>query len=336
MDSLAYEIPATMTVVEITEPGGPEMLKPAVRPVPSPSAGEVLVKVAAAGVNRPDVMQRKGLYPAPPDATDLPGLEIAGEVVSVGSDVENIAIGAKVCSLVEGGGYAEYCIARAAQCLPVPDVLSMEEAAAIPETLLTVWHNLFERGYAVEGETALVHGGTSGIGTMAIKLAQLFGVKIIVTCGSDEKCAAAKRIGADHAINYKTADFVEDVKAITRGKGVQIVLDMIAGDYVPRNMKCMAPDARHVTIALQGGMKAELNMAVIMMRRYTMTGSTLRARSAEFKALLTDEIYRTVWPDVTAGKLKPEIDRSFPLAKAAAAHAHMEAGDHIGKIVLTV
>jgi len=336
MDNLANEVPATMTAVEITQPGGPEMLQAAVRPVPSPGAGEVLVKVAAAGVNRPDVMQRKGLYPAPADATDLPGLEIAGEVVSVGNGADSVAIGAKVCALVEGGGYAEYCIARAAQCLPVPDTLSMAQAAAIPETLMTVWHNLFERGYAVEGETALVHGGTSGIGTMAIKLGQLFGVKTIVTCGSDEKCAAAMRIGADHAINYKTSDFVDEVKAITGGEGVSVVLDMIAGDYVPRNMKCMAEDARHVTIALQGGMKAELNLAVIMMHRYTMTGSTLRARSAQFKALLTDEIYRNVWPDVTAGNLKPEIDRSFPLAQAAAAHAHMERGSHIGKIVLTV
>jgi len=336
MDNLANEVPATMTAVEITQPGGPEMLQAAVRPVPSPGAGEVLVKVAAAGVNRPDVMQRKGLYPAPADATDLPGLEIAGEVVSVGNGADSVAIGAKVCALVEGGGYAEYCIARAAQCLPVPDTLSMAQAAAIPETLMTVWHNLFERGYAVEGETALVHGGTSGIGTMAIKLGQLFGVKTIVTCGSDEKCAAAMRIGADHAINYKTSDFVDEVKAITGGEGVSVVLDMIAGDYVPRNMKCMAEDARHVTIALQGGMKAELNLAVIMMHRYTMTGSTLRARSAQFKALLTDEIYRNVWPDVTAGNLKPEIDRSFPLAQAAAAHAHMESGSHIGKIVLTV
>lgn len=336
MNSLTKNIPQSMQVTQISEPGGPEVLQPATRPVPTPGEGEVLVKVAAAGVNRPDVMQRKGLYPAPDDASDLPGLEIAGEVVATGAGVDNIAIGTKICALVEGGGYAEYCIARAGQCLPVPDAISMEEAAAIPETLLTVWHNLFERGYAVEGETVLVHGGTSGIGTMAIKLAKLFGVTIIVTCGSDEKCTAAKKIGADHAINYKTQDFVKEVLAITGGQGVNIVLDMIAGDYVPRNMKCMAEDARHVTIALQGGMQAEVNMAVVMMRRYTLTGSTLRARNASFKALLTDEIYRTVWPDVQNGKLKPEIDKTFPLAEAAKAHAHMEAGGHVGKIVLIV
>jgi len=336
MNGLTGDIPKEMIAIEITEAGGPDVLKAATRPVPTPTEGEVLVKVAAAGVNRPDVMQRAGQYPAPPDASDLPGLEIAGEIVAVGNGVDDIALGTKICALVEGGGYAEYCVARAGQCLPVPDSISMEEAAAMPETLLTVWHNLFERGYAVEGETALIHGGTSGIGTMAIKLCTLFGVTSIVTCGSDEKCAAAKKIGADHAINYKTSDFVEEVNSITGGNGANIVLDMVGGDYVPRNMKCMAMDARHVSIAIQGGMQAEINIIAIMMRRYSLTGSTLRSRSAEFKALLTDEIYRTVWPDVQAGKLKPEINKVFPLSDAAGAHAHMESGDHVGKIVLTV
>jgi len=332
----AVDIPEMMTAMEISEPGGPEVLKSCQRPVPKPQAGELLLKVSAAGVNRPDIMQRMGLYPSPPDASDLPGLEVSGTVVDVGEGVGDIALGSKICALVEGGGYAEYAIARAGQSLPVPDGLSMEAAAAMPETLLTVWHNLFERGYAVDGETALIHGGTSGIGTMAIKLCALFDVTSIVTCGSDEKCAAAKKIGADHAINYNSADFVEEVQKITGGAGVNIVLDMIAGDYVARNMKCMAEDARHVTIALQGGMQAQVNMGIVLMRRYTLTGSTLRARNAQFKALLTDEIYRCVWADVESGKLRPEMDRSFPLENAADAHAHMETGAHIGKIVLTV
>ena len=330
------DIPASMTAIEITQPGGPEVLNPCTRPVPTPGDGEVLVKVAAAGVNRPDIVQRQGRYPAPPAASDLPGLEIAGQVVAVGNGIDNIAIGAKVCALVEGGGYAEYCIARAGQCFPVPEGLPMAEAAALPETLMTVWHNLFERGYAADGDTVLVHGGTSGIGSMAIKLCKLIGVKIIVTCGSDEKCEAAKKIGANHAINYKSADFVEEVKRLTDGKGVNIVLDMVAGDYVPRNLQCLAEDGRHVTIAVQGGMSAEINMAMVMMRRLTLTGSTLRARTPVFKALLTDEIYRTVWPDVEAGKLRPEIDKIFPLAEAATAHAYMESGAHVGKIVLAV
>ncbi len=311
-------------------------MKPCQRPVPEPEAGQLLVRVAAAGVNRPDVVQRQGRYPAPPDASDLPGLEISGEVVAKGSGVDGYDIGTKVCALVEGGGYAEYCLARAGQCFPVPDGLSMDEAAAIPETLMTVWHNMFERGYASEGETVLVHGGTSGIGSMAIKLAGLFDITIIVTCGSDEKCAAAKKIGAHHAINYKSSDFVEEVKTSTDGKGVNLVLDMVAGDNVPRNLSCLAEDGRHVTIAVQGGMTTEVNMAQVMMRRLTLTGSTLRPRTPQFKALLTDEIYRSVWPDVEAGRLRPEMDRSFPLTEAAAAHAHMESGGHVGKIVLKV
>jgi NADPH:quinone reductase len=327
-------IPDSMTAIEISAPGGPEVLKPSSRPVPQPDVGEVLVRVAAAGVNRPDVVQRMGLYPAPPGASDLPGLEISGTVVAAGRDADTGLIGQKVCALVAGGGYAEYCVARADICWPVPDGLSMQDAAAIPETLMTVWHNVFERGYADEGETILVHGGTSGIGSMAIKLAKLFGLEAIVTCGSDEKCAAALDLGADHAINYKTGDFVEEVKRITDGDGVHLVLDMVAGPYVARNLQCLRNDGRHVTIAIQGGAMAEVPMAQVMMRRLTLTGSTLRPRSNAFKALLADEIYRNVWPEVVAGKLRPTMAQSFPLANAAAAHALMESGDFVGKIIL--
>jgi NADPH:quinone reductase len=327
-------IPESMTAIEISTPGGPDVLKACQRSVPQPGPGEVLVRVAAAGVNRPDVVQRMGLYPPPPGASDLPGLEISGTVVAVGPGVEPEQLGQKICALVAGGGYAEYCIARADVCWPVPEGLSMEEAAAIPETLMTVWHNVFERGYADEGETILVHGGTSGIGSMAIKLGTLFGLTVIVTCGSDEKCAAALELGAAHAINYKASDFVEEVKRITDGKGVHLVLDMVAGPYVPRNMQCLREDGRHVTIAIQGGAMAEVPMIQIMARRLTLTGSTLRPRSNEFKALLADEIYRNVWPDVVAGKLRPTMARTFPLAEAAAAHQLMESGDFVGKIVL--
>lgn len=329
-------LPDVMTAIEISTPGGPEVLKPCQRPVPKPAPGEVLLKVAYAGVNRPDVVQRKGLYPPPPGASDLPGLEISGTVVAVGEGIDVGEIGGRLCALTSGGGYAEYCVAPFVQCLPVPAALSMAEAAALPETLMTVWHNVFERAYACEGESILVHGGTSGIGTMAIKLCKLFGLAVIVTCGSDDKCDAAMALGADHAINYKDADFVEEVKKITEGRGVHIVLDMVAGSYVSRNLACLREDGRHVTIAVQGGMVAEINMAQVMMRRLTLTGSTLRARSAEFKTLLTEEIYATVWPMVAGGELRPEMDRSFPLAQAAAAHAHMESGDHVGKIVLEV
>ncbi|MFC4290895.1 NAD(P)H-quinone oxidoreductase [Sphingorhabdus arenilitoris] len=333
---MVTELPKNMTAIEISKPGGPEVLVPCTRPVPVPGPGQLLIKTAFAGVNRPDVVQRKGLYPPPPGASDLPGLEISGEVVAVGADGPADMIGRKICALVAGGGYAEYCIAQAGQCLPVTGDLSMAEAAAIPETLFTTWHNIFERGYACEGETILVHGGTSGIGTMAIKLAKLFGITIIVTCGSDEKCDAARSIGADHAINYKDSDFVAEVKRITGGAGVNMVLDMVAGDYVPRNLQCLAEDGRHVTIAVQGGMSAEINMAQVMMRRLTLTGSTLRPRSDEFKALLCDEIRRTMWDAVGSGELRPEMAKSFSLTDAAAAHAFMEAGDFVGKIVLEI
>ena len=315
-------------------PGGPEVLRPETLEIPAPGPGQVLIKTAFAGVNRPDVIQRKGHYPAPPGASPIPGLEISGEIIAGGDGVAHSLVGQHVCALVTGGGYAQYCLAQADHCLPVPDGLSLAAAAALPETLFTVWHNVFERGWATEGETLLVHGGTSGIGTMAIKLGRLFGLTVIVTCGSDEKCTAARALGADHAINYKTEDFVERVQAISGGKGIELVLDMVSGDYVARNLACLAEDGRHVTIAVLGGMTAQLNMAQIMARRLTLTGSTLRARPDRFKALLCDEIARTVWPMVESGELRPEMDRIFPLAEAAAAHARMEAGDHVGKIVL--
>jgi NADPH:quinone reductase len=328
--------PATMTAIAFGAPGGPEVLRPETVAVPEPREGEVLVKVAYAGVNRPDVVQRKGLYPAPPGASPILGLEVAGEIVAVGPGIDTAMLGQTVCALTPGGGYAEYCRVPAGHCLSVPAGLPLDQAAALPETLFTVWHNVFERGWAREGETILVHGGTSGIGSMAIMLGRLFGLTVLVTCGGADKCAAALRIGADHAIDYKAADFVAEVARITGGKGVQIVLDMVAGDYVARNLKCLAEDGRHVTIAVQGGLKAEINMAVVMSRRLTLTGSTLRPRSDLFKTLLAQEIAANAWPLVESGELRPIMDRTFPLVEAAAAHARMEAGAHIGKIVLKV
>ncbi|MGU3316273.1 NAD(P)H-quinone oxidoreductase [Sphingomonas sp. M6A6_1c] len=330
------EVPETMQAIDPEAPGGPEVLQLVERPVPRPAAGEVLIRVAAAGVNRPDVLQRKGGYPPPPGAPSIPGLEIAGTVVALGADVDEALLGQRVCALLAGGGYAQYAVAPAGQCLPVPAGLDMVEAAAIPETLFTVWTNLFERAFATEGDSVLLHGGTSGIGTMAIALANIFGLTIIVTAGSDAKCARALELGATHAINYKTEDFVERVKAITDGKGVTAVIDMVGGDYVPRNLQCLADDGRHVSIAVQGGAQATIPLFEIMRRRLTLTGSTLRPRDTAFKTLVADEIGRTVWPHVEAGRLRPIIDRVFPLAEAAAAHARMEEGDHVGKIVLTV
>jgi NADPH2:quinone reductase len=330
------DIPRTMNAIDPEMPGGPEVLVLVERPVPVPGTGELLIEVAAAGVNRPDILQRKGGYPPPAGAPSILGLEVAGRVVAVGADVAPEMIGQPVCALLAGGGYAEYAAAPAGQCLPIPHGLPMIDAAAIPETLFTVWTNLFERGYAVEGDTVLVHGGTSGIGTMAISLANLFGLTVIVTAGSDKKCDAARAHGADHAINYKRQDFVAEVKAITSGRGVAVVLDMVGGDYVPRNLQCLADDGRHVSIAVQGGMTATIPIFEIMRRRLTLTGSTLRPRDAAFKSLVADELHRNIWPQVEAGRLRPVIDRSYPLAEAAAAHERMEAGDHIGKIVLTV
>ena len=329
-------LPDRMIAIDPTEPGGPEVLIPVERPVPVPRADEVLIRVAAAGVNRPDVIQRMGAYPPPPGVTTIPGLEVAGTVVAVGADLPPELIGQPMCALIAGGGYAEYAVAPLGQCLSVPENLSMVEAAAIPETLFTVWTNLFERGYASEGDVALVHGGTSGIGTMAISLCNLFGVTVIVTAGSDDKVAACLAHGADHAINYKTEDFVARVKDLTEGRGANVVLDMVGGDYVARNLKCMADDGRHVSIAVQGGAMATVPVFEIMRRRLTLTGSTLRARDTAFKTLVADELSRSVWPFVAEGRLKPVIDRTYPLAQAAEAHRRMESGAHMGKIVLEV
>ena len=333
---MADIVPESMKACGFDAPGGPEVLRLADLQVPRPGPGEVLVKVAYAGVNRPDVIQRQGFYPPPPGASPIPGLEISGEIILLGDGADPDLLGRNVCALVSGGGYAEYCIAYADHCLLVPNDLPLDQAAAIPETLFTVWHNVFERAWAKEGETLLVHGGTSGIGSMAIMLGKAFGLTVIVTCGGADKCAAALQIGADHAIDYKAADFVEEVARITGGQGVQIVLDMVAGDYVMRNLKCLADDGRHVTIAVQGGLQATINMAEVMRHRLTLTGSTLRPRSNQFKALLAQEIRNLAWPLVTGGVIRPVMDQTFPLAEAAAAHARMEGGTHIGKIVLAV
>ena len=322
-------IPDVMRAVEIRD----GELRLGSRPTPRPGQGELLVKVAAAGVNRPDVLQRKGLYPPPPGTSDIPGLEVAGTVVAAGPGATHW-IGARVCALVAGGGYAEYCLAPAGTCLPVPEVLRMAEAAAMPETLFTVWINLFERGFAAEGDTVLVHGGTSGIGTMAIKLGRLFGLEVIVTCGTDEKCAAALELGASHAVNYRSTDFVEAVQRCTDGAGVAVVLDMVGGDYVARNLACLADDGRHVSIAWQRGPTSEISIVDIARRRLTLTGSTLRPRDLVFKTMVCDEIKQTVWPYVEGNRLRPVMDQQFPLEEAAAAHTRMEAGDHVGKIVL--
>jgi NADPH2:quinone reductase len=311
------------------------VLVPREVPVPRPGAGELLVRVAYAGVNRPDVLQREGRYPPPPGASPLPGLEISGTVVACGRDAPR-EIGQRVCALVNGGGYAEYCAVDWRHCLPVPAELPLGEAAAMPETLFTVWHNVFQRGLARDGETLLVHGGTSGIGTMAIKLGKLFGLTVIVTCGSEAKCDAARELGADHAIHYREKDFAEEVRALTSGKGAEVILDMVAGEYTQRNLECLAEDGRLVTIAVLGGAQATINMAGLMVRRQTMTGSTLRPRSAEFKAWLAQDIRENVWPAVAEGELRPAMDRVFPMVEAAVAHARMESGEHVGKIVLEV
>lgn len=324
-----------MTAVGIPVPGGPEALVPEQRLVPQPGPGQVLIRVAFAGVNRPDVLQRLGRYPPPPGASDIPGLEIAGEVVAMGEGVPDVWLGRKVCALVSGGGYAEFCLARAEHCLPVPDSLPLAEAAALPETLFTVWHNLVERGQLRPGETLLLHGGTSGIGTMAIKLSKLLGVTVIVTCGTDGKCDAALAMGADYAINYRDEDFAHAVRQLT-GAGANLILDMVAGAYTQRNLDCLAEDGRLVTIAVLGGAQAEVNMAQLMVRRHTVTGSTLRARPDAFKAQLAATIGGEVWPLVADGRLRPAMDRIFPLAQAADAHRRMEAGEHIGKIVLAM
>lgn len=325
-------LPPSMQAVVADGAGGIAIVE---RPVPHPGPSEVLIKVGAAGVNRPDVLQRKGLYPPPPNAPDILGLEVAGEVVASGEGAEPL-LRQQVCALVAGGGYAEFCIAPAGTCLPVPRALTAVQAAAMPETLFTVWVNLFERGFAADGDWVLVHGGTSGIGTMAITLAKLFGLKIIVTCGTDGKCAKTLELGADAAINYREQDFVEEVHRVTNRVGVNVVIDMVGGDYLPRNLACLAEEGRHVSIAVQRGATAEIPIFDIMRRRLTLTGSTLRPRSIEFKTMVADEIAKTVWPFVQGGRLKPVVDSVFPLAEAAEAHQRMESGEHVGKIVLEV
>jgi NADPH:quinone reductase len=328
--------PAQMTVIGISKPGGPEVLLPETRPVPVPAPGELLVKVEAAGVNRPDVAQRSGSYPPPPGASDLPGLEIAGVVVALGAGASKHKLGDKVMSLVAGGGYAPYCIAQDAQAMTVPPQLTMLEAGAVPETLMTVWHNVFERGRLQPGETLLVHGGSSGIGTMAIQLAKALGSKVIVTVGSKDKADACVRLGADHAINYRNEDFVAAVKQATGGAGVNVILDMVGGDYVERNYDAAAVDGRIVQIAVLGGAKATVNVTRIMVKRLIHTGSTLRPRSNADKAAMVAAIEAKVMPLFREGRIKPLIDSTFPLQKAADAHRRMESSEHIGKIVLSL
>ncbi|UAB79599.1 NAD(P)H-quinone oxidoreductase [Erythrobacter sp. SCSIO 43205] len=325
-----------MRAIGFDAPGAPDVLRVEDVALPQVGAGDVLIKVAYAGVNRPDCIQRAGNYPAPPGASPILGLEVSGEIVAAGDDVPQEMVGSLVAALTPGGGYAEYCTAPWQHCLPVPEGMDLKHAAALPETLFTVWHNVFERGMAREGETLLVHGGTSGIGTMAIMLAKAFDMKVITTCGDEAKCEAARTLGADLAINYREADFVDAVKEYTEGKGVDVVLDMVSGDYVPRNLQCLAEDGRHVTIAVLGGAKADLFMPMVMMRRLTLTGSTLRPRSDAFKAALADEIAKNAWPLFTGGDLSPVMDQTFPLHEAAAAHARMESSVHIGKIMLEV
>lgn len=328
-------IPSQMTAIGIRAAGGPEMLIPLQRPVPVPGAGEILVRVAAAGVNRPDVMQRMGLYPPPPGAPDIPGLEIAGEVVALGAGVKRWKTGDRVMALVVGGGYAEYCLAHESHALPVSG-LSMPEAAAIPETFFTVWHNAFERGGLKSGETLLVHGGSSGIGTAAIQLAKAFGARVITTAGSQEKCDACRKLGADVAINYKTEDFVAATRTATGGTGVEVIMDMVGGDYIARNYEAAAVEGRIVQIAFQGSPKATVDFRRIMLKRLHHTGSTLRSRSIADKGAIARAVEDKVLPLLAAGKVKPLIYKTFPLQEAPAAHALMESSTHIGKIVLTV
>ncbi len=328
-------LPKTMKAIAIREPGGPDVLELREIATPEPGHGEILIKVAAAGVNRPDTIQRMGLYPAPPGSPETPGLEVAGEVVATGPSVTLWKAGDKVCALVGGGGYAEYCLAHEAHALPVPHGFTMTEAAALPETFFTVWTNVFERGALKAGETFLVHGGSSGIGTTAIQLANLFGATVIATAGSAEKCAACEKLGAHAAINYREKDFAEEAKRLTKGRGVDVILDMVGGDYIQRNINACATDGRIVSIAFLNGPVAEVNFMPVMLKRLTLTGSTLRPRSIEEKAALASALKAKVWPLLDAGRVKPQIDTVFPLADAAKAHALMEKSSHIGKIVLT-
>jgi NADPH2:quinone reductase len=325
-----------MLVIEIREPGGPDVLVPAERPRPSTGADEVLIKVAAAGVNRPDVMQRRGTYPPPPGASDLPGLEVAGVIDEVGSNVDAWRVGDRVCALVTGGGYAEYCVAPAPQCLPLPRGMELASAAAIPETFFTVWTNVFERGRLKPGESVLIHGGSSGIGTTAIQLARVFGSRVFATAGSAEKCAACQRLGAERAINYHEADFVAEVKDLTGGRGVDVILDMVGGDYLQRNLDSLATDGRLVQIAVLAGVRGQANLATVMQRRLTITGSTLRPRSVAEKASIANALRNHVWPHLESRVVAPVIYRTFPLRAAASAHQLLESGVHVGKLILIV
>jgi NADPH:quinone reductase len=328
-------LPSQMTAIAIREPGGPDVLVPQTRPVPAAGAGEVLVRVAAAGVNRPDVMQRQGLYPPPPGASEIPGLEIAGEVVALGNGATRFKPGDQITALVAGGGYAQFCPVHETNALPVPRGLSFVEAAAIPETFFTVWHNVFERGALKSGESLLIHGGSSGIGTTAIQLAKAFGARVITTAGSAEKCQACVRLGADRAVNYRSEDFVAATKEATGGKGADLILDMVGGDYIERNYEAAAVEGRIVQIAFQGSPRANVDFRRLMLKRLVHTGSTLRARSVADKAAIARGIEQKVWPLIAAGRVKPVIFRTFPLAQASAAHSLMETSTHIGKIVLT-
>jgi putative PIG3 family NAD(P)H quinone oxidoreductase len=330
------QLPKTMTAIEIERPGGPEVLRAAERPVPEPGPGEVLVRVEAGGVNRPDLMQRLGKYPPPPGASDIPGLEIAGTIVSVADGASRWRVGDRICALVSGGGYAEYCAAPASQCLPIPEGLNAIAAGAVPETFFTVWTNVFERGRLAAGERLLVHGGASGIGTTAIQLARAFGAIVFATAGSDDKCEACRSLGAAVAINYRTQDFVEVVRAETSAAGMDVILDIVGGSYFPRNIDCLAMHGRLVQIGLMGGPKTELNLRSVLDRRLTITGSTLRARSVAEKGALAREVETHVWPLLSGGRVAPVIDRVFPLSQAAAAHQRLESGEHVGKIVLEV
>jgi putative PIG3 family NAD(P)H quinone oxidoreductase len=329
-------VPATMTAIELPQPGGPEMLVPGSRPAPKPGKGEVLIKVAAAGINRPDVLQRQGKYPPPPGAPDTLGLEVAGTVAAVGPDTSGLKVGDQVCALVAGGGYAEYAVAPAAQCMPVPKGFSMVEAASLPETYFTVWTNVFERGRLQPGETFLVHGGASGIGTTAIQLARALGSRVFATAGTAEKCAACEKLGAEKAFNYKTEDWVAGIRQETQGEGVDVILDMVGGDYTPRNLDLLRTEGRVVQIAFLRGHKTEIDLNAIMRKRLTLTGSTLRPRSVAEKGLIAQALRARVWPLFESGKLKPVVHATFPLAKTADAHRMMDADQHTGKIVLTV
>jgi NADPH:quinone reductase len=334
--SVPDALPDTITVIEITQPGGPEVLAPARRPLPAPGVGEILIQVAAAGVNRPDVMQRQGQYPPPPGASDIPGLEVAGTVAALGSEIPDWQIGDAVCALVTGGGYAEYCAAPAPQCLPVPRTIDLLSAAGIPETFFTVWTNVFERGRLTAGESLLVHGGSSGIGTTAIQLARVFGARVFATAGSADKCAACERLGAERAINYRAEDFVAVVNGLTEGRGVDVVLDMVGGDYVSRNMAALATDGRLVQIAMLGGSRTTISLVPLLRNRLTFTGSTLRPRTVQEKGRIARALREHVWPLLEEGRVRPVIHRTFPLHDAAEAHRLLESGQHIGKLILTV